>query len=315
MSYSKKKIKRLYLPKPKKNNKVEFGKYASRSFDWVYKNDLEYFKEIKNLYYKKYSIAKRLIYDKFVQKQAAIPSLLYYDQKQDIVDFIITNRKQGTHFSVIKDIVRSFYINISDLLLNECCEDAKNILKKEFEIEKDFLVDLHILRYEELFEAACNPDLDRVPIQYRDSIMAENYLNAVDILTQKEKALGLHTKTFKIQINNFLQSKQQKIAKSINVDKLSFRDQLNLLEIIESTKVSDVIISPIIASSQKESMVQNKIETQIEAPIRQAKQTDVVAENTNTQLGQQGKSLIDIKNTIRENLKKQVEEAFKKQKK
>jgi len=212
MSSRKKEHKRLYVHSQKENAKVGFGKYATRTFFWVAKNDLDYFRQIKTLYYSKYNVLKKKSYDSTFKRYCLIQDI-YLNRKNEIIELCLSYRRSGTVLLDLKLILKEKYPEITEALIQDCIFETKNILKKEFEIEKDFLVDIHNLRYEELFEKACNPNLGRIPPQYHNSIKAESYLNAIDILSQKEKSLGIHSKNFKIQINNYLQLKQRKRRK------------------------------------------------------------------------------------------------------
>lgn len=317
MPLKKKDTTRLFVPKTKrKNDNVEYGKYSTRQFKWVVKYDPDYFKQIKKLYYEKYDYTKRMLYDRMYDKHFKNAEL-FLDKKQEIVDIFLLNRRQGKNVVRLKESMTHQYKGISLQFLNECADEAKAIIKKEFEIEKDFLVDIHILRYEELFDKAINPDIERIPIQYRNSFLSESYINALDILAQKEKSLGIHSKTFKLQINNYLQQKKFQAKKTINFDILSFKEQVELLNLIEATKVSDLAPQKTIQTSTivstKEKLV---IETKIEAPIRNiGKTTDIIAEDEEEKIVKKGKTLSEIQNSIHENLRKQVEDALKKKKK
>ncbi len=89
-----------------------------------------------------------------------------------------------------------------------------------------------------------------------------------------------------------------------------------MLKLIELTKKDDTIYTPVIQSTTVEEVVKQSTEVlQIEAPIRQSTQTDVKADEQKVEDKNQGKSLFEVQNTMRENLKKQVEEAMKKNKK
>lgn len=314
----KKNTSQLFVSKTKrKDDNVGYGKYTTRQFKWVAKYDPDYFKQIKELYYKKYDYTKRMLYDRMYDKHFKNIDL-FVDKRQEIVDIFLLNRRQGKNVVRLKESMTHQYKGISLQFLNECAEEAKAIIKKEFEIEKDFLVDIHILRYEELFDKAITPDTSRIPVQYQNSFIAESYINALDVLAQKERSLGIHSKTFKVQINNFLQQRKDNSKKTINFDVLSFKEQVELLNLIEATRISDIapqqglsVSATVIETSQKPTVQQT-----IEAPVRNITDvTDVIAEEREKEMIKKGSTLFDIQNKIQNNLRKQVEEALKKKKK
>lgn len=309
--------KPLYVGKKENGGKViGYGKYATKKLGWVAKNDIEYFKKIKELYYSKFDFVTKHLYDRLYKKFLKNEDL-YLDKKQEIVSSIIEQKKfDNKNFYLIKPILQERYKGISLALIEQCIIEAKATLSKEFEIEREFIVDIHTLRYEELYATSLDPDLSNVPLMFHDSALTESYSTAIDILFQKERALGLHSKMFKVQINNYLQTKNKKSNNGLNFNSLTLDEQITLLQLVEDSRVSDVIYRPII-KNESDNIKVNKVEViqQIEAPIRAAKQTDVIGDESKAIVKQQGKSLIDIKETMRENLKKQVEEAFKKQKK
>ncbi len=191
--FKKREFKRVYVDEAKKDQSVGYGKFANRSLVWVVKNEPEYFKKIKDLYYDKYNSFKKKKYDHLLKKHFKNEEK-HRNKKQEIIDFCIVDKKKGENETVTKEKLKQIYKDISETLFSECWLEAKDTIKKEFEIERDFLVDIHVLRYEELFLKACEPDLSKVPPQFHNSVLAESYYNAIEILAQKEKDLILRFK-------------------------------------------------------------------------------------------------------------------------
>ena len=296
--------------------KVGYGKYANRTFYWLAKNHPDDFKQLKELYYNKYDYATRLNYDA-TWNRYFVNANLYRDMKDEIVDIFVTNKRgERLRIEQVKEKLKEAYPNISIALLNECELESKEVVRKQYDLERDFLVDVHCLRYEELYDKALNPDLSSTPPEFRKMVLAESYLNALETLVQKEKLLGIHTKMFKVHIQTYLLHKKQKQAEKLNFDRLTLTEKTDLLKLIEMTRTSNVVHSPLIQSevTVTEAVIEVQQKTLIEAPIRLSKETDVRAEEEVKIIQTQGKSIYEVQQTMRESIKKEVEEAIKRAK-
>lgn len=294
---------------------VGYGKYADTPFYKLVKNDPQYFKQIKKLYYDKYDFATKHYYDALVKKYFKDFDL-YQDKKDEIISIFIHNAKTDRlKTAVLKEQLKEKYPGVAPALLNECELAAPKIIQQQYDHERDYLVDIHCLRYEDLYQKTLDVDLTKVPPEFRNSVLAESYVNAMETLIQKEKLLGYHHKTFKIQISNYLQQKKQKQSKKVNLDALSLNEQIELLSLINKAKSENIVQQSIVSSITVEPVVRKQDRLLIEAPIKESQETDVYAEDEIKQVKSQGKSLIDIQLTMKENVKKQLEEALKNMKK
>ena len=326
------------LISPEKDKRVGYGKYATKLLIWLAKNNKEYFRDIKVLYYPKYNTVKKKYYDSLYVKYIANVQSLQLSkrkrygkgylaaEKRTCLNIFLSNERKSIRNAFIssKKAIKEVYPHISDGILVEYHNEAKSILKREFEIERELLIDLHILRYEELFDKAMNPDLTQIHPKYHDMIMTESLSAAADLLSQKEKILGMHTAGFKVQVNNFLQQKKKKRFEIINIELMSFEDQVEMLKIIESIKIDTIINRPIQDADVQEAQVIKTDKLLIEAPIQKAKHTDKLQSKRDAFEEQErndlvprksGKTLLDVQFSMQSLVQKQLEDAMKKNKK
>jgi hypothetical protein len=303
----------------RKEIKVRLGKHAKVPFSVLFKLNPTDYKNIKEQFYHKYTYEEKRAYDFYLKKCLKVKSQeVRIKDKSKVMSFIVEKRRKGLNQNDIFAAIKAEHPLIPPLQYNALYSEAKDILRKEFEIEKDFLVDIHVLRYEELFAQAIDPDVSKVPLAYRNSVLAESYSTALEILQQKERALGIHTKTFKLEISNYLQENQKKKNKAVsNFQVLSLNERIELLKLLQSTKVEETILRPISSSEDEneKSTTAEVIVKEIEAPIRLSVQTDIKKDEGLVEESKRGKGLEDVQESIRLSIQRQVEEAMKKKKK
>ena len=313
MSKKSDKPTKLFVGKEKRNLTVEFGKYKEKSLIWVAKNDLDFFKQIENLYYKKYSISKKNHYDKlkdrFVIKDISVDPL-YQERVQEAVSLL---KQKNSSESVRENLQKKYRLNIvqSGLIVT----DANNLIRKDFEIEKSFLLDIHMIRYEEIYDDNINPDLSRVQPSYQKAVLCEHRLTAMDTLFQKEKLLGIHTKNFKQKINSNKVSFKKDIE--FDITKLRFNERMELLSLLNKAKPEEQLVRGVVANNDPLNTSDSKKENIIiiDNPIQQSKQTDMIGEAESLKLKSTGKNLFEVQEVMKKTLEEKVKELFEKKNK
>jgi hypothetical protein len=105
-------------------------------------------------------------------------------------------------------------------------------IKEEAKLERDSLILVHTKRYEELFNNHFNKTIGSfVHLQPNIAkfMLVDSYIIAMDALIAKEKVLGLHTKRFRLQLNNFF---KKKIVSQYNFSQQEFKDLVRLNELL-----------------------------------------------------------------------------------
>ncbi len=302
-------IKRMKV----KPSEVGFGKYKNKTFTWVAKNDLEFFKQIKDLFFSQYNENKKSLYRKvekrFLQNEGLIITEKYEDEVFEIANFL----RQKFTSEEIRQRLSIEFKHISHHLFNSLISQANSIVKREFEQEKSYLLDIHLVRYEQIYQQNFKPDLEYVPPQYRKAVMCEHHITAMETLFQKEKLLGVHTKKFKLQANK---SVFQRTDTDFDFTKLSSKERLEVLRLLEKSKIKLELVRPSIAEDQIDS-ISLSIEEKVlnESPIKQAIQTDIRAENSLLEQQSKGKALFEVQETIKKTLEQQVKDLFEKKNK
>jgi hypothetical protein len=125
--------------------------------------------------------------------------------------------------------------------LAEIISRAQLRLRLEYARDRRDIVSLHTARYNRQIRALINIDeqLDTESEKYIFKKTKALHL-LMDTLFQKEKLLGIHQRNFRIQINNDvnLTRRDKSIISTLDLGKLSFTEQLELLDLLEKTKIS-----------------------------------------------------------------------------
>lgn len=298
-----------------KDKTVGFGKNKDKLLIDVAKNDLEFFQQIENLYYSKYDLAKQKYYVSLKKKFVENQGLYNQENLLDKVSEAVSLMKQRQSSNQISKHLSTQY-NLKRETVEKIMSDANTLIRKEFEDEKSLLLDLHLLRYEEIFLENLNLNLDEIPVGYRKAMKCESLITAMDTLFQKEKLLGVHTKTFKLRANtSVLERKDTEFDMTI----LSKGERLEVFELLSKAKSVEEYKQPTFSTNSNPLNIDikaNKIESdKIEAPIKGAKQTDIIRDAELVEKVSTGKSLEEVKEVMSNTLKDKVKELFEKKKK
>lgn len=305
--------KKPVIIKPSIDKKVGFGKYKDKELLEIAKTDLAFFKKIEELYYTKYDSSKQKYYKQILKRFVEKDGLISKDALIKYVDEVIVLMKQRKTSTQITEYLTSKY-NLSLIAIHNIVSDANSIIRKEFESEKSLLLDLHLLRYEEIFIENFNVDLTDVPAGYKKAVKCEHLITAMDTLFQKERLLGVHTKNFKLKISNSVLEKKEV---EFDITKISREERLEMFSLLNKAKVKENFIQPISPNSNPLNIDLKKniiVDDSIEAPIKQAVQTDIMGDNEKLTIQTSGKSLIEVQQSMADNLKNKVKELFEKKK-
>lgn len=109
-------------------------------------------------------------------------------------------------------------------------------IKERAKEEREILVNTHVKRYEEMFDENISKTLDshkHLRMHIRRYALIDNYVIAMDALVAKERVLGLHTRQFRMQMNNFF---KKRIVAQYNFGQQKLEDLIRLKELLEKMK-------------------------------------------------------------------------------
>lgn len=293
---------------------VGHGKYKDKTFLWVVKNDLEYFKQIEELYLKKYNFATRMYYENLKRKYIKyggreFNSEIATERTNEVVDLIRNLRMEPSE--IVKYLMK--HHGVSEQSAKALIGDANLFIRKSFEIERDSIFELHLTRYEQIWETNINPDVSHVPPKYRLATLCHHKTIAMDSLLQKENLLGVHTKEFKARMaaSSFRGTKESEF----DMSKLELHEQLELLEILRKAKIKIEIIKPVIKPPFDDFIeVSEEVKEGSDTPIRSSIETDTVGEERKLISQKIGKTIEEVQETIHKSLQDKIKEAFEKAK-
>jgi len=295
------------------NKLVGFGKYKEKELKWVAKNDLSFFKEIRKLYYQKYTEEKKKVYDKlenlFINTGVKENDEDFQICVAEVVGWLRSKKKNEEIFALLRERFEDYPTGYGQ----EVFMHAKTFLRKEFELEKENMVHLHLMRYEQIWDDNFNANLDHIKPGYRNVLKCEKYLVAMETLFQKEKLLGIHSKKFreKLKTNNVVVEQNQKFDFDFN--KLNFDQQLRLSVLLEKCKPVEKINREVTSDEEENTVEVKVIEEQIfDNPIQKSKETDVLKEEEMKIKEERGKSSLEVRQNINKSLEDRVKEIFDK---
>lgn len=226
---------------------VRFGKYKELTFLDLYNTDPEYFIELRDSkffsQYDKVEVkAYTTVYKKYVAtKQQLSKSVRTAPFPDGMLTRAIELMYQWVNKGEFNDILTKEF-NASSVQLKECYASAFASYRRQIELEKINLVSLHINRYEDLFKSVSNKDFSNYKPDRQWQAQIDQHLELVDILQSKEKIIGVHSKTFKIRLNNFYEKKKLVKLSDFNLDKLTVDEKIELIGLFDKCRVSKDVV-------------------------------------------------------------------------
>jgi hypothetical protein len=213
---------------------VGFGKYATKTFFWVYKNDPEHLQQLKQ-YFPFYTHLKRENIKDLIRKYKndGLSTLAI----SSIISEITELYRQGKTLVEIRKEIQEKHPSLKNSDLQKYTSKAKQIIRDEFEEEKKYIVETHILRYNDIYDKNVNRKINTNKEHIRKMLKTEFLSTALDALQAKEKLLGLHTKTFKIEINRFFAQKNDINKKQYDFTLLTFEEKKELKNLLNLAKI------------------------------------------------------------------------------
>lgn len=282
---------------------VGFGKYKSKKLIWVAHNDIEFFKNIETLYYPKYDDLKKKYYKSLFKKFVTGNGLISKPDLTDKIGEVVSLLRERKNSKEIYDYLGEKY-SIEGADAKAIISDAIVTIRREFELEKSFLLDVHLVRYEETYLKNFNADLSNVPPGYRKAVQAEHMITAMETLFQKEKLLGIHTKNFKLKSSNKLLKRSDT---EFDVTRLTPKERLRAYELLKKARNIEELVRPLLPSSNPLDIdVVKKEDHMLDSPIKESTQTDIIGDEEKKNVKPEGRTLEEVHEKIENNLKEKV---------
>lgn len=239
------------------------------------------------------------------------PILLPKFSKKDL-EMTCSLIRQGLSDQVIETTI-THVGKISREVAEKTVLQAKQIIKEEYSKDREFSVSLHIERYNKEIQRLFNIDVSDYN-KYK-AIEVKNYafFNLLDVLTQKEKILGLHSKLVQIKINNTNTVKVTEKKKSFDLSLLTLEEKIDFYSLIQKVRRTEEEMISLVK--------RNRIN---EVPVTEDIPHEEVIEKTNIsqieqrlpkiELIKEPDTILSLKEKLMETLAKKAEEASKKSK-
>lgn len=139
------------------------------------------------------------------------PKPLVVKRRYEILERLLAG--QATN-DIYKDIILTY--NIHHREVDNDFKIVREQIRQSITEEKENIINLHIIRYEELYQELMNMSL---------------HATAMKVLENKEKLIGLHSGDINIQVNNVENTAVVKSVETFNYQNLNKQEQerLNLL--------------------------------------------------------------------------------------
>ena len=142
-------------------------------------------------------------------------------------------------FSIMQ-IKKDFYDKYSDLsnrMVRFVVEKANYELKKKLAKDRERIVELHIARYEDMFDKCMEFEAPKeLPEHVQFNMKVDRFMTAGEMLRASEYLFGFHTKEFRERFRDDLINNHLEETKFIKYDfsKLKDKELIELLELMES---------------------------------------------------------------------------------
>lgn len=199
------------------------------------------------------------------------------------------------------------------------------IITEEFATQRLSLIGSHSKRYESIYtrNVNFNPNqrrYNRLPDFIKKQMHCDHLMIAMQALLAKEKLFGMHSKTYKVQVNNFYKEQEKRNKPKIGFKSLTLAELIELKEIVQSIKVqdntmprTDTFIRPSfedeIYNLSKMNLQVNMEEAQYEilqSPLKQIEETNRLKEQYDEETKEAPKILEDLHEKIQETTKNEL---------
>lgn len=293
------------------------GKHKGKQIRWVKKNDFQYLKDI-NKGKVKIKLTQKIkdFIEKMCKDKIETPSIVI----DEVIQLYKDGNKRADIFNAL--VERKYTPDYSNFILNS----ASGKIIQGFEEDKSYLIGLHLKRYDSTHDKhmASAASLIGFKLKYK---RIEHYILAMDSLIAKERLLGLHSKKYNIQLNNFINGERtQTTDTGYNFDALTTEELVELSQLMAETKVINqegqeinLFNDAIIQAGKITQDIVEKIEDieheEVESPLSKVSHKDIFGSKLKEQKKKTGNTIDTVEDKIRQSNKTAFELILNKQKK
>lgn len=289
--------------------KFKTGKHKGKTIKEVKSKDFAYLKSISKGDEKiKLTHNIKVFIDKMVEDNNALSTQL--------IDEVIQLYKDGYKRSEIIDLYVDKGYNADYISI--VIEKAGGKIATNFEEEKQYLIGLHIKRYDNNYNQhmAAAESLIGPKNKWKRK---DHYLLAMNSLVAKESLLGLHSKKYNIQLNNFVNKDAgDSTVAGYGFDALTTEELVELLELLGMAKIDidghseiELFNESMVQATQTMKAVEEAIEDieheEVESPLSKVHHKNDYVEKVIEKREKTGNTLDTVKDEIRNSNKSAFE--------
>lgn len=226
-----------------------------------------------------------------------------------IIDEIIEKYKEGYKKSeVIEFLLKRKYTPVS---AEQMITKASVKIKSSFEEDKSYMIGLHLKRYDGLYSKHINLSSSLVGPKFRFKRI-DHYILAMDSLLAKEKLLGLHSKKYNIQLNNFIGGDRALNDAGYSFMNLTLEELIELSQLVTECKSvnheekhGDLLDNALFQVGEVTKKIIEEIEDieheEVPSPLSMVNHEDRFVDNIIATRKSKGSILLDVEKKIEKN--------------
>lgn len=119
---------------------------------------------------------------------------------------------------------------------------ARQVLKSEHSKKRKLVVGTHLRRYDRDITRLRNYEPRTDSFAVYNQRKSDAYWKMMETMHQKEKLLGMHSRSFKLAINNTTNINVKEVKNNFNLSKLDIDEKIEFLNLINRCKTGNIII-------------------------------------------------------------------------
>jgi hypothetical protein len=190
----------------------------------------------------------------------------------------------------------------------------RKTINEEYDKDREFTVSLHLQRYNDDILSQLNIDVSDLNKFRAREVKNYAYLNALELLFQKEKLIGLHNKSIQMRINNVTNTKV-KIGrpKLLRLNLLTTDELIELNTLMEKCKKNEGTVGIIMRPKEEKTI--DIVHEVVEDETVNVESIEEKILPAALSPDPEPQTLIEVQDKLKEALRKRAEEAFKNAKK
>lgn len=165
-----------------------------------------------------------------------------FDFMDDYINIVLELYYKGFTRDVVYEYLTS-ELKLPPTTANGVLDAAIRKTKDIFDLDKEYLLNLHIKRYEDISAYSSSIRVNNPGDIFELNKKFDSLITWLESLNQKERLLGFHTKTFKVKFKNYLKTKNTKKTR-YDFSKLSIEELIKIKEFVSQNTEEKFMIRP-----------------------------------------------------------------------